>query len=162
MLVGGSAVVIAFLVGVMTGRFVQPERSVAYVVPPPPPVLEVPAVAPAPTSSPVETSPTSSGPATAAQARPKRFAGFNAKMAKDAIDGAAPRLKACRTEGGPAGPASVVVTFAPTGRVSNVSLTTTGYAGTRTGNCIVERLREVRVPEFAGAPVTVKRSVTIR
>jgi hypothetical protein len=87
---------------------------------------------------------------------------FNPKAAKAAIDGIAPRLKACRHAGEPAGPASVKVTFAPAGRVSSASVTTTGYAGTRTENCIVQRLREVRIPEFRGAVVTVKRSVTIR
>jgi hypothetical protein len=55
-----------------------------------------------------------------------------------------------------------MVTFAPAGRVSNAAVTTTGYTGTRTGNCIVSRLRELRIPEFSGAPVTVKRSVSVR
>jgi hypothetical protein len=89
-------------------------------------------------------------------------AAFNAKAAKAAIDGVTPRLRTCRHAGDPAGPATVMVTFDPAGRVSNATVTTAGHAGTRTGDCIVQRLRELRIPEFSGAAVTVKRSVTFR
>jgi hypothetical protein len=60
------------------------------------------------------------------------------------------------------GPATVVVTFAPAGSVASASVTTPGYAGTRTGVCIAQHLRELRIPEYTGAAVTVKRSVTLR
>jgi hypothetical protein len=89
-------------------------------------------------------------------------AGFNAQAAKLAIDRIVPRLKACKQAGEPPGSATVTVTFAPTGRVSSAQVTNTRYAGTRTGNCIVQRLREARVPVFSGAPVTVKRSLAVR
>jgi len=88
--------------------------------------------------------------------------GFNAQAAKLAIDRIVPRLKACKQAGEPPGSATVTVTFAPSGRVSSAQVTTTRYAGTRTGNCIAQRLREARIPEFTGAPVTVKRSVAVR
>ena len=97
-------------------------------------------------------------PATAA----KSATGFNAQAAKLAIDRIVPRLKACKQAGEPPGSATVTVTFAPTGRVSSAQVTTTRYAGTRTGNCIVQRLREARIPECTGPPVTVKRSVAVR
>jgi hypothetical protein len=89
-------------------------------------------------------------------------AAFNAQAAKLAIDRIVPRLKACKQAGEPPGSATVTVTFAPTGRVSSAQVTNTRYAGTRTGNCITQRLREARIPEFTGAPVTVKRSVAVR
>jgi hypothetical protein len=87
---------------------------------------------------------------------------FNAKAAKAIIDGSAARLKTCKHAGEPVAPATVMVTFAPTGGVSSATVTTAVYAGTRTGACIAERLRELRVPEFTGAAVTVKRSVAVR
>jgi hypothetical protein len=183
MLVGGSAIVIAFLVGTVTGRVTGPERSAEYV----PPETGAPAAAPEPVSvnaapmlpssaSPAtpnapqnETSPSkaalrgaSNAPANDAPTAKRGLPAFNTKAAKSAIDGVSSRLNACKHAGDPVGPASVVVTFGPTGRVSNAAVTTAGYAGTRTGNCVVERLRELRIPEFTGAPVTVKRSVSIR
>ena len=163
MLVGGSAIVIAFFVGALTGRVVQRERSGEFVAP------ASLAVSPAPTTllAPADSLATpllpSSVPPSAVRAPAKRGQpAFNAKAAKAAIDGIAPRLKACRYAGDPTGPASVMVTFAPAGSVSNASVTTTGYAGTRTESCIVQRLRDVRIPEFTGGAVTVKRSVTVR
>jgi hypothetical protein len=55
-----------------------------------------------------------------------------------------------------------MVTFAPEGSVSSASVTTADYAGTRIGSCIAQRLREINIPAFTGAAVTVKRSVTVR
>jgi hypothetical protein len=163
MLVGGSAIVIAFLSGVLIGRFIQPERSPEFVSQASLPAPQTTVVAPTGSESPAP--PTEDVPPSAATQRApaKRAAtGFNAKAAKAAIDAAAPRLKACRHAGEPIGPASVIVTFEPSGGVSSASVTTKGYAGTRTGTCIVQRLRDVRIPAFTGAAVTVKRSVAVR
>jgi hypothetical protein len=111
----------------------------------------------------VKTPPPSSASAAPSAAPAKHAApGFNAKAAKLAIDRIVPRLKGCKQPGEPPGQATVTVTFAPTGRVSSAQVTTTRYAGTRTGSCITQRLREARVPEFTGAPVTVKRSVAVK
>jgi hypothetical protein len=166
MLVSGSAIVIAFLVGAMTGRLLQPQRSPEFVVSAPLHASEVAAArAPAPTVAPAEVAaavPSAPPIATAAAAKRTAVPAFNAKAAKAAIDGVTPRLKACKHAGDPVGPASVMVTFAPTGRVSSASITTTSLAGTRTGNCIVQRLRDLRIAEFTGSAVTVKRSVTVR
>jgi hypothetical protein len=163
MLAGGSAIVIAFLVGALTGRLVQPERSPEFVVAGPPPGSETTTAVTPPAATPAAPLVPSSAPPSVTPTPVKRGGpGFNAKAAKAAIDGAAPRLKSCRHPGDPTGPATIMVTFAPAGRVSSASVTTAGYAGTRTGDCIVERLRELRVPEFTGAAVTVKRSVTVR
>jgi hypothetical protein len=73
-----------------------------------------------------------------------------------------PRLKGCKQPGEPPGTATVTVTFAPTGRVSNAAVTTQRYAGTRTGTCIAARLREARVAGFTGKSVTVKRGIAVR
>ena len=164
MLVGGSAVVIAFLAGGLTSRAVQPENSLEFAAPAPLPASEAPQIVAAPVATPVAPVPTTaSGPPPAVVAPAKRAQpAFNAKAAKAAIDGIAPRLKACKDAGDPSGPASVMVTFAPAGRVSNASVTTSGFAGTRTESCIVQRLRDLRIPEFTGAAVTVKRSVSVR
>jgi hypothetical protein len=177
MLVGGSAIVIAFLVGALTGRATGPERTTAFVVPAPLPTEAAPVALPVPTTEPAETVepsnvragalrngvlPPKAPPNEASAPAKQSLPAFNAKAAKSAIDGVSPRLKACKHAGDPVGPASVMVTFAPAGRVSNAAVTTTGYAGTRTGNCIVQRLRDLRIPEFTGAAVTVKRSVTVR
>jgi hypothetical protein len=172
MFLGGSAIVIAFLVGAVTGRAVQPERSPEFVASSPERGLETPVTksesvpptaTPLPSNAPPSEAAASGNVGTAAREAAKSgLPAFNAKAAKSGIDRIASRLKACRHAGEPSGPASVVLTFSPAGRVSNATVATAGYSGTRTETCIVERLREVRVPEFAGAPVTVKRSVAVR
>jgi hypothetical protein len=162
LLAGGSAVVIAFLAGALTSRAVQPERSLEFAAPAPLPVSEVPQIVAAPAATLVATAPTSAPPPAVVAPAKRAQPTFNAKAAKAAIDGIGPRLKACKYPGDPSGPASVMVTFAPAGRVSSASVTTSGYAGTRTESCIVQRLRDLRIPEFTGAAVTVKRSVSVR
>jgi hypothetical protein len=87
---------------------------------------------------------------------------FNQKAARAAIDRAAARAKHCRESGDPAGSASTSITFAPSGKVSDVTVTTARYANTKVGRCIVARLSEARVPEFTGNPVTLKKSVSLR
>jgi hypothetical protein len=160
----GITVVLAFVVGIFTGRGLrsQAEQRPTHPAAPSKAATPSPIVAPVAAASPGE----SAGPPLV---RPPRIpsatakaAGFNAQAAKLAIDRVIPRLKACKQAGEPPGSATVTVTFAPTGRVSSAQVTNTRYAGTRTGNCIVQRLREARVPEFNGAPVTVKRSVAVR
>lgn len=181
MLVGGSAVVIAFLLGTVTGRVTGPERSAEYIAPASPAAVPAATTEPAvvtagpavPSSAPPDEANASRPAGASPKISPKSVTNeapsgkqvlpaFNAKAAKAAIDGVSPRLKACKHAGDPVGPASVMVTFAPAGRVSNAAITTTGYTGTRTGNCVIARLRELRIPEFTGAAVTVKRSVTVR
>ena len=175
MVVGGSAVVIAFLAGALTSRAVQPEPSAELAVSAPVSVSQGPAIISTPVPAPTMALPTSNAPSStvgpssgvgspigvAASAK-LAAPGFNAKAAKAVIDGAGPRLKSCRHAGDPAGLATVMVTFEPAGRVASASVTTPGYAGTRTGECIARRLGELRIPEYSGASVTVKRSVTVR
>jgi hypothetical protein len=166
--VGGGAIVLAFVVGILTGRGSRSEpedASIATTSALAPPSVAAPAPAPAPGPAPSAPEPEEapSASSSASPAAPKHVgAGFNAKAAKTAIDKIVPGLKTCKQAGEPPGSATVTVTFAPTGRVSDARVTTTRYAGTRTGTCITQRLRQARIPEFVGSPVTVKRSVAIR
>jgi hypothetical protein len=167
--VGGGAIVLAFVVGILTGRGSRSEPEAASPAPsssaPAPPAVVAPAPAPTPAPAPSAAEPADapSPPSSGSPTAPKHAApGFNAKAAKTAIDKIVPSLKGCKQAGEPPGQATVTVTFAPTGRVSDARVTTTRYAGTRTGTCITQRLRQARIPEFTGSPVTVKRSVAIR
>ena len=163
MLVGGSAIVIAFFTGALTSRAVQPDPAPEFVAPASPPASDRPPTVAAPAMAPAAPLPTSNAaPSTVVAPAKRAQPAFNTKAAKAAIDGIAPRVKACKHAGDPSGPASVMVTFAPAGSVSDASVATPGYAGTRTESCIVQRLRDIRIPEFTGAAVTVKRSVTVR
>ena len=162
---GGVGMIVALFLGIVIGRGLpRPAERVA-TAPAPPPRSLAASVAPAPAPAPLPAESASAQPAA-----PKPGGGatkyapapFNAQAAKAAIDRVVPRLKGCKQPGEPPGTATVTVTFAPTGRVSNAAVTTQRYAGTRTGSCIAARLREARVPEFTGKPVTVKRGVAVR
>jgi hypothetical protein len=163
--VGGVGMIVALFLGIVIGRGLpRPAERVA-AAPVPPARSVTPPVAPAPVPAP---RPAETASAQPASPRPggmvtKQAPGpFNAQAAKLAIDRIVPRLKGCKQPGEPPGTATVTVTFAPTGRVSNAAVTTQRYAGTRTGTCIAARLREARVSEFTGKPVTVKRGVAVR
>lgn len=159
----GITAVLAFVVGVFTGRGLrsEPEQRATQTAVPSKTAPPSPVVAPVAAATPgVSAEPSIVRPRMPATTT--KSTGFNAQAAKLAIDRVVPRLKACKQAGEPPGSATVSVTFAPTGRVSSAQVTNTRYAGTRTGTCIAQRLREARVPEFTGAPVTVKRSVAVR
>jgi hypothetical protein len=174
---GGGAIFFSLIVGILIGRGCgsEPEpaatpSATASHAPAPPPVA-APAPTPTPEPAPAPETAPDSDPETAASRAPgsapapapkSAGAAFDAKAAKAAIDKIVPTLKACKQPGEPPGTATVTVTFAHTGRVSDSRVTTTRYAGTRTGNCIAQRLRAARVSPFVGNPVTVKRAVQIR
>jgi len=162
--VGGAVAVLAFVAGVFTGRGLRtdPAKRAAPATVPPKAAPTSPATAPVVAPPGESAAATPARPRIVSTATKPATAGFNAQAAKLAIDRIVPRLKGCKQAGEPPGSATVTVTFAPTGRVSSAQVTNTRYAGTRTGNCITQRLREARVPEFTGAPVTVKRSVGVR
>lgn len=69
---------------------------------------------------------------------------------------------ACRNATDPTGIARVVVTFAPSGRVTSATVSGPPFAGTPAGGCIASRFRAARVPAFSGEAVTVSKTVTIR
>ena len=89
-------------------------------------------------------------------------AAFDKAAASAALSAAAAQASACRKEGDPTGAAAVVVTFAPSGRVTSANVNGPPFAGTATGGCIAAAMRRAKVPPFSGAHVTVGKTVAIR
>jgi hypothetical protein len=87
---------------------------------------------------------------------------FDRAAASAALSAAAGQASACRKEGDPTGSAAVVVTFAPSGRVTSANVNGPPFAGTATGGCIAAAMRRAKVPPFSGAHVTVGKTVVIR
>jgi hypothetical protein len=87
---------------------------------------------------------------------------FDKAAATAALTASAGQASACRREGDPSGVASVVVTFAPSGRVTSASISGPPFAGTPTGGCIASTLRNTRIPAFDGERVTVSKTVVIQ
>lgn len=87
---------------------------------------------------------------------------FDRAAASSALNASAGQASACRREGDPSGVASVVVTFAPSGRVTSANISGPPFAGTPTGGCIASALRRTRIPAFEGDRVTVSKTVVIQ
>jgi hypothetical protein len=87
---------------------------------------------------------------------------FDRGAAVSALNAAVNQATSCRQPGDPSGTARVVITFAPSGRVTSANLSGPPFAGTRTGGCIASTMRRARVPQFSGDHVTVSKSVVIR
>jgi len=87
---------------------------------------------------------------------------FDQAAAVAALNAVVAQASGCRQEGDPTGTARVVVTFAPSGRVTSANLSGPPFAGTRTGGCIASTMRRAKVPPFSGEHVTVAKSVVIR
>jgi hypothetical protein len=161
LLIGLFATLLAFGGGLLTGRALAPTKD-ASVVDVQPEKREgkraTSADEPKPARQPAAPTPAAGKPAEGGGTKQA----FSSKAAKTAVNRAAVRTKGCRNSRDPAGSVSTAVTFAPSGKVSAVTITTPRYVGTKTGACIESRLREARVPEFSGRPMTVKKSVTVR
>jgi hypothetical protein len=87
---------------------------------------------------------------------------FDPGAAAAALTAGAAQASACRKDGDPSGVASVVVTFAPSGRVTSANISGPPFAGTPTGGCIAAALRKARVPAFEGDRVTVSKTIVIQ
>lgn len=87
---------------------------------------------------------------------------FDREAALAALNTVVAQASNCRQEGDPSGTARVVVTFAPSGRVTSATLNGPPFAGTRTGGCIASTMRRAKIPAFSGSHVTVAKSVVIR
>lgn len=85
---------------------------------------------------------------------------FSRDAAMVALQHVAADAMGCRKPGDPAGSARVVVTFAPSGRVTTANVGGV-YAGTLTGSCIAGRFRAATVPAFAGSHVTVSKTISV-
>lgn len=75
---------------------------------------------------------------------------------------AAVSIDDCKQPGGPTGTGTVTVTFAPSGNAASASLQSLPFAGTPVGSCIASRYAAARVPPFAGSPVSVPKTFTLR
>lgn len=63
---------------------------------------------------------------------------------------------------GQRGAGRVIVTFDPSGRVSNVALPSADLGGTPAGRCVQAAFFSVRVPPFSGGPVQVAKSFVLQ
>jgi hypothetical protein len=183
--VGLVALGVAFGFGLFVGRGTQAEQASRVVASEParPPATTAPLPAPERTANAVAQAPAApssaagadtSRPATTTvpvsaltdvskSAPPSRApSAFDSKLANTSIASAAARVKGCKDVKVPPGSASVVVTFATTGRVVAAAVTTPAYSTGRVGGCIVSKLKTAQVPPFTGAPETVKKTINLR
>jgi predicted Zn finger-like uncharacterized protein len=87
---------------------------------------------------------------------------FDTGAAKAALGAAAGQAAGCKKPGGPTGSGKVIVTFAPSGRVTTANVQGGSFGGTPTGGCVASVFRRAKVPPFSGTGVTVSKSFTIK
>jgi hypothetical protein len=92
---------------------------------------------------------------------PSTQAAFDASAARESIVAAASRAQSCRAPDGPKGTSSVLITFAPSGRVTQTVVADPPLAGTTVGGCVAAAMRSASVPAYNGERVTVSKRVTI-
>jgi hypothetical protein len=125
--------------------------------PAPEPAAKEPAAAEKPAEKPAEATATATVEPPAAQHGP-----FQAAVAKTALAEAAAQAAACRKGDDPAGNAAVIITFAPSGRVTSATLNGPPFAGTATGGCIASTMRRAKVPPFDGDKITVSKTIYVQ
>ncbi|HVJ19775.1 MAG TPA: hypothetical protein VM686_30370, partial [Polyangiaceae bacterium] len=79
-----------------------------------------------------------------------------------ALAAAAAQASGCRKGEDPTGSAVVIITFAPSGRVTSANVNGPPFAGTATGGCIAAAMRKASVPAFDGERITVSKTVNIQ
>jgi hypothetical protein len=87
---------------------------------------------------------------------------FDQAAAKAALASAPAQASGCRKGNDPAGNAEVLITFAPSGRVTSANVSGGPFAGTATGGCVASTLRRAKVPPFSGKHVTVRKVVQLQ
>ena len=87
---------------------------------------------------------------------------FDRSAASTALGAAAGVASSCRKAGDPTGVAVVHVTFANSGRATRALVEGPPFAGTATGGCIADALRNTKVPPYGGDRVTVTKRVVIQ
>jgi hypothetical protein len=87
---------------------------------------------------------------------------FSPEAATTALEQARGAAQACRAGDDPPGTAKVLLTFAPSGKVTTATVTGRSYSGTPTGSCIARSFRSARVPAFDGDFVTVSKTVVFQ
>ncbi len=103
----------------------------------------------APAEAPAEAAATNNGP-------------FQPEAAKAALAAAAAQAAGCRKGEDPSGTAAVVITFAPSGRVTSATISGPPFAGTATGGCIAAAMRKAKVPPFDGDRITVSKTISVQ
>ena len=91
-------------------------------------------------------------------ASPAGGAAFDTGAAKEVLTAAAGNVASCKEMGGPVGSGKVSITFAPSGRPTSVAVS---GALTTVGSCVARLFRSVKVPPFAGDPVTVAKGFSL-
>lgn len=85
------------------------------------------------------------------------------RTAGDAMSHAAEQTGlACRVPGAPPASLWVTVSFAPSGNVDSVSIEGTPPDSPQIGQCVEQRLRELRIARFQGEPVQVARAISVK
>jgi hypothetical protein len=143
----------------------SPAKPIAKSAAPEEPRSERPTPAPAPEPAkpvePAKAAVKSFEPSKAAEPK-SGDAPFDKAAALSALSSAASAASGCRKEGDPSGMATVVITFAPSGRVTSANVNGPPFAGTPTGGCIASAMRRAIVPAFSGSHITVSRTVVIQ
>lgn len=116
---------------------------------------------PAGTSSPAPSPKPASAPSPAPAPKPSGAPAFNVAAARAALNAAAANAAACAKPGGPTGSGKVLVTFAPSGRVTSSNVISGPFGGTAVGGCVASTFRRARVPAFSGDSQKVAKSFTI-
>jgi hypothetical protein len=78
---------------------------------------------------------------------------------QSALNDAIVRSQACRSSADPFGSARATVTFAPSGRVTQATISGEPFAGTAIGGCLATTLRSITIPRFSGQPVTIRKTI---
>jgi hypothetical protein len=99
-------------------------------------------------------------PESPSAAEPPVLADFDKGAALAALNAAAASAASCKKPDGTPGTGKASVTFSPTGRATN-STVTGAFAGTEVGGCVARAFRSAKVPPFSGDPVTVSKSFSI-
>jgi hypothetical protein len=91
---------------------------------------------------------------------PKATERFDPVLAKKSVADLLQEVAACKVAGSPAGTGTLSVTFDPSGRATNATVSPP-FAGTSTGTCIIQVLKRATVPPFSGLPGTVTTPVSL-
>lgn len=153
----------------------KPDEKKPDTTPPPATASAAPSAAePAKVATPSETKPgtgaTPGGRATPTKtSEPKKeeppavgTSPFSVSAAQVALTQAAGNAGSCSKPAGPSGSGKVQVTFATSGRVTSAVVTDPKFAGTPVGGCVAGVFRRARIPAFAGNPVTVSKSFSVK
>jgi hypothetical protein len=146
-----------------------PEANPALRVPLPPLELDigVPEAAPPPSAEPAKLDPAAVPPVAPSGVLPalppkEEAPPFDSQAATAALSEAAATASSCRKDGDPAGNATVIVRYAPSGRATSAVVESGPFAGTVSGGCIATTFRKTRVPPFSGDYVSVKKTISLR